>query len=448
MKLRFAPSPTGNLHIGNARTLILNYIYSRSRSGEMLLRIDDTDSQRSDEKYTKSIIQDIEWLDINCVETHRQSTRIERYREISKYLISKDRLYPCYESDEELNRIRKLNLSRGKPPIYDRAALQLSKAQIDNYKSDGRKPYWRFLLDHHDIFWSDLIRGHQKIDCSSFSDPVLIRADGSYLYSLPSVTDDIDMGITDVLRGEDHVSNTATQIQIFQALGEKVPNFGHHSLMVLKDGSRMSKRDGAMSLSDIRSSGIEPMTVMNYCARIGTSDSIEPYQKIDELASTYDLSKLSRAPARFGFDELEALNKKLLQNKSFETVKDRLSEMGISDDNAKNFWNTIRTNINTIDEIKSWKDIIENDFEIDSIDKKLIQDAHDLLPNDPWDKNTWKSWTDLLSQKTGLTGKNLFLPLRIALTGRESGPELALFIILLGREKLLNRLKLHLGKVK
>ncbi len=444
-KLRFAPSPTGDLHIGNARTLILNYVYSKSISGELILRIDDTDKDRSEERFYNSIINDIEWLKIPTSTIERQSSKTNKYMEIRDYLVKEGHLYPCYETDEELNRLRKVSLSSGLPPIYDRASLKLTKEEINEYNSNGVQPYWRFKLDRKNITWNDLIRGEQTIACNSFSDPVLIRADGSFLYTLPSVVDDIDMGITHVLRGEDHVSNTATQIQLFKILGADTPNFGHHSLMVQKDGTRMSKRLGSMSLKDIRESGIEPMTLINYCARIGTSDAIEPYQSVDELINDYSLSKISRSPARFSFEELQGLNKKIIQNIKFPVLDSRLADLGIDGRYAEIFWDTVKTNINTVNDAQKWWNIINKDkidIDLKAINRDLLKIAIVTLPEAPWNDKTWSIWTEELSQRTGLKGRELFLPLRIALTGESSGPELATFILLLGRELVMSRLNI------
>ena len=444
-KLRFAPSPTGDLHIGNARTLILNYVYSKSISGELILRIDDTDKDRSEERFYSSIMKDVEWLKISISAIEKQSSKTEKYKKIRDYLIKEGYLYPCYETDEELNRLRKVSLSSGLPPIYDRASLKLTKQEIKDHEAKGLKPYWRFKLDRENITWNDLIRGEQTIACNSFSDPVLIRADGTFLYTLPSVVDDIDMGITHVLRGEDHVSNTATQIQLFKILGSNIPNFGHHSLMVQKDGSRMSKRIGSMSLKDIRDSGIEPMTLLNYCARIGTSDAIEAFQSIDQLVNNYSLTKISRSPARFSFEELMGLNKKVIQNISFRTLDKRLIDLDIDGKDVEVFWDTVKTNINTINEAQKWWNIVKDDkinIDLRQINRDFLKIAQETLPITPWNDKTWSIWTDEISKKTGLKGRELFLPLRIALTGENSGPELAKFILLLGRDLVLRRLNI------
>lgn len=445
-KMRFAPSPTGNLHIGNARTLILNYIFAKSIGGGLVLRIDDTDQERSEERFYNSIIKDIDWLNIDLLDIKKQSEKTEKYKQVRDQLIIQGKLYPCFESDEELNKIRKLNLSRGRPPIYDRASLKLSSKQIEEYKSKGVKPYWRYKLDHENIAWKDLIRGDQSIDCSTFSDPVLIRTDGTFLYTLPSVVDDIDMSISHVLRGEDHVSNTATQIQLFKSLNAKIPNFGHHSLMVQKDGSRMSKRSGSMSLGEIRDKGIEAITLINYCARIGTSDAIEAYQNIDDLIYNYDLTKISRSPARFSFDDLTLLNKKILQNKSFSSVREQLTKLVLDKNIDENFWNSIRANINSVSESKKWWDIIYGDIDCktDKDNADFLSLAYNILPHEPWDENTWSSWTKNISEKTGRKGKELYLPLRIALTGENSGPELASFLLLIGSDKVSKRLKINI----
>jgi glutamyl-tRNA synthetase len=436
-KLRFAPSPTGYLHIGNARTVILNYLFIKSINGEMLLRIDDTDIERSRKEFDDAIIEDLDWLGIKYNDLIRQSDRSDKYDEAANILKKIGLLYPCYETDEELQRKRKLNLSQGKPPVYDRSALSLTQKQHEDLLLNGKKPHWRFKLDRVIITWDDLMRGEQKIDCSSSSDPVLIREDGSYLYTLPSVVDDIDMSITHVIRGEDHVSNTASQIQLYKALKSEIPIFGHHSLMVAADGSRLSKRTGSKSIKDIREDKIESITVTNYCARIGTSKSVEAFHAIDGLIESFDINDISRSPARFNFNDLELINAKILQSSPYTTVKEQLENLNVGGEDL--FWDVVKPNLTRISEAKNWWDIAIND-EIFDNNNDVCKVALELLPVEPWDDKTWKVWTNSISERTGLRGKALFLPLRIALTGQDHGPNLSVFLPFIGPIRTANRL--------
>jgi len=436
-KLRFAPSPTGYLHIGNARTLILNYLFIKSIDGEMLLRIDDTDKERSKKKFDKAIIEDLDWLDIIYNDLIRQSDRSGKYDEAANTLKNSGLLYPCYETDEELQKKRKLNLSQGKPPIYDRSALSLDKKQHEEYASKNIKPHWRFKLDRVTVTWNDLIRGEQSIDCSSLSDPILIREDGSYLYTLPSVVDDIDMSITHVIRGEDHVSNTASQIQLYKVLKSEVPIFGHHSLMVAADGSRLSKRSGSKSIKDIREDKIESITVTNYCARIGTSKSVEAFNTIDDLIKSFNFSDISRSPARFNFNDLKLINAKILQSRTYLSVKKQLEELSVGGEEL--FWNAVKPNLTKISEAKFWWDIAVNDIIFDG-NNDVCETALKLLPPEPWNEKTWKIWTNKISEETGLKGRDLYLPLRIALTGQGHGPNLSTFMPFIGFTRTASRL--------
>ena len=447
-KLRFAPSPTGYLHIGNARTVVLNYLFIKSIDGEMLVRIDDTDIERSKKEFDNAIIEDLDWLGIKYNDLIRQSDRSDKYDEAANMLKKIGLLYPCYESDEELQRKRKLNLSQGKPPVYDRSALSLTQKQHEELILDGRKPHWRFKLDRVVITWDDLIRGEQKIDCSSLSDPVLIREDGSYLYTLPSVVDDIDVSITHVIRGEDHVSNTASQIQLYKALKSEIPIFGHHSLMVAADGSRLSKRTGSKSIKDIRGDKIESITVTNYCARIGTSKSVEAFNTVDDLIKSFNFKDISRSPARFNFNDLEIINAKILQGRSYASVKRQLEDLNVGGEDL--FWDAVRPNLTRISEAKYWWDIAVNDGIFDvrdgifDVNDGVCKVALELLPPEPWDEKTWKAWTNKISEKTGLKGRDLFFPLRIALTGQDHGPNLSTFLPFIGLIRTAKRLNVNI----
>jgi glutamyl-tRNA synthetase len=327
--VRFAPSPTGRIHAGNIRTAMFNYLFARRAGGRLIFRLDDTDTERSTEAFARGIEEDLHWLGVEWAEKVRQSGRFGRYAEAVEKLKASGRLYPAYETSEELELKRKRQLARGKPPVYDRAALQLTDEDRARLEAEGRKPHWRFKLEQRDVVWDDLVRGRQHVDAVSLSDPVLVRADGTYLYTMPSVVDDIDLGITHVIRGEDHVTNTAPQIQLFEALGAAPPAFGHHNLLVGADGAALSKRDRTLSIAALREEGIEALAVASYSALIGTSDPVAPHASLDELARGFDFAKLSRAPARFDPHELRLLNAKLLHMLPFSAVAERLGAMGI-----------------------------------------------------------------------------------------------------------------------
>ncbi|MGI9371179.1 MAG: glutamate--tRNA ligase [Hyphomicrobiales bacterium] len=442
VKTRFAPSPTGLIHVGNARTALLNWLFAKKHSGTSLLRFDDTDTERSKEEYAVAIAQDLDWLGTPPDETARQSERFERYDEVASKLRADGRLYACYETPEELDAKRKRQRLRGMPPVYDRTGLNLSDEERANLEAEGRKPHWRFLLNQSDVTWTDLIRGDVTIDAASLSDPVLIRADGTYLYTLPSVTDDIDFGITHVIRGEDHVANTGVQIQIFAALDADVPTFAHHNLLTGADGRGLSKRLGALSIGALRDQGLEAMAVASHAATIGTSDPVLPHKSMDDLVELFDLSKLSRAPARFDEAELRGLNAKLLHELDYDAVRERLEALGIGGGDV--FWNTVRGNIDVLGDATNWWSIIDGDVtpDIAEEDKDFCTQARDLLPADPWTGDTWKEWTGAVKEATGRKGKSLFMPLRKALTGLSHGPELVGMLPLIGREKAADRLSL------
>ncbi|WP_395662163.1 glutamate--tRNA ligase [Aestuariivirga sp.] len=434
--VRFAPSPTGRIHIGNARTAILNWLMACKTGGQFVLRYDDTDTARSTQAFAEGIATDLDWLGINPHRIEWQSKRFAHYDEVSNRLRAAGRLYPCYETADELDRRRKRQMARGAPPVYDRAALKLTDDEKRALETEGRKPHWRFKLDGRMVQWNDLIRGAQAIDTTGLSDPVLVREDGSYLYTLPSVIDDIDFAITHVIRGEDHVVNTAVQIEITQALGGNVPNYAHHSLLTGADGKGLSKRLGSLSIASMREGGLEPMAVVSHAALLGTSDNIHPCADYAELVEGFDLDKLSRAPARFDEAELSQLNAKLLHHLPWDAVKDRLPSA------SEEFWLAIRGNIAKLAEAADWEKVVLGPVApvIAPEDHGFISEARGLLPASPWDGTTWKNWTEAVKAATGRKGKALFMPLRLALTGLDHGPELAQLLPLIGRERVLERL--------
>ncbi len=436
--VRFAPSPTGRLHVGNIRTALYNWLFARKQGGKFLLRLDDTDQARSTEAFAEGIREDLRWLGLVWDLEARQSERFDRYREVVEELKAMGRLYPCYETEAELARKRKRQLALGRPPIYDRAALRLTEDEKKALEAEGRRPHWRFRLEEKRMQWDDLVRGPQSVDAASLSDPVLIRADGGYLYTLPSVVDDIDFGITHVIRGEDHVANTAAQIQLFEALGAEPPVFGHHNLLVDATGQALSKRAGALSIQGFREEGLEPLAVVSHAAAIGTSDPLQPRYSLDEIAEHFAFDKLSRAPARFDAEELRALNAKLLHGLPYEAVADRLAAMGISGGAA--FWAAVRPNLSRLAEAARWWRIVTGPITPVIEDAEFCRAAAECLPPEPWDETTWRTWTQAVSQATGRKGKKLFLPLRLALTGEPAGPELKALLPLIGREQVLARL--------
>jgi glutamyl-tRNA synthetase len=437
--VRFAPSPTGRIHAGNIRTALFNFLFARKMGGRLLLRLDDTDQERSTEEFARGIEQDLRWLGIDWTKEVRQSDRFDLYAAAVEALKREGRLYPAYETPEELELKRKRQLARGRPPVYDRAALKLTAEERARLEAEGRKPHWRFKLESRDVVWDDLVRGRQPVDAASLSDPVLVRADGTYLYTLPSVVDDIDLGITHVIRGEDHVVNTAPQIQLFEALGAATPAFGHHSLLVGADGQALSKRDRALSIQGAREEGIEALAVASYVATLGTSDPVAPHANLDELVQSFDFAKLSRAPARFDPAELRALNARLLHMLPFSAVAARLSAMGI--DGGEAFWEAVRGNLALLGDAKHWWRVAEGPLAPVIEDHDLCHMAAVLLPPEPWDEATWSAWSSAVKAATGAKGKALFQPLRLALTGEEHGPELKHLLPLIGRRRAAARLE-------
>lgn len=436
--VRFAPSPTGYLHIGNARPALFNWLFARRHSGRFLLRYDDTDIARSKPEYADAIAEDLGWLGIVPDQVIKQSQRLAIYDAAADRLRGAGRLYACYETADELDRRRKRQLARGLPPIYDRAALKLTGEQKAAFEAEGRKPHWRFLLEAREVAWDDLVRGASHVDCASLSDPVLVREDGSYLYTLPSVVDDIETGVTHVIRGEDHVTNTAVQAQIFEALGASLPVFGHHNLLTTASGEGLSKRLGHLSLRGLRETGVEALAVAALATLVGTSDAVRPVASLDELAGLVELAHVSRAPAKFDEHELETLSARTLHQLPLAAVADRLKALGVAAGEA--FWQAVRGNLAKLDEAAQWWRIVQGPIAPVNADQSFAATAAGLLPAEPFDATTWKSWTQAVSAATGAKGKALFMPLRQALTGLDHGPELADLLPLIGRDKVLKRL--------
>ena len=438
--VRFAPSPTGRIHIGNARTALLNWLYALRRGGNFILRFDDTDLERSRVEYAEGIEADLGWLGVAPNLVRRQSERIAAYDAAAEALKAEGRLYPAYETAEELDRRRKRQQALGRPPIYDRAALRLGEAERSALEASGRRPHWRFRLDHRIVRWDDMVRGESHIDCASLSDPVLRREDGSYLYTLPSVVDDIEFGVTHVIRGEDHVTNTGVQIQIFEALAGAAPQFGHHNLLTDAGGEGLSKRTGALSIASLRERGVEALAVAALAVLVGSAEAVRPVASLDELAAMVDLSHLSHGAARFDEAELDALSARTLHHMSFEAVADRLEALGVSGPGAEAFWLAVRGNLARLDDAAVWRRVVEGDIAPIVEDRAFLELAASRLPEGAWDQSTWGQWTKDLRALTGRKGRELFHPLRLALTGREAGPELAALLPLIGRAKALARL--------
>ena len=441
VKVRFAPSPTGRIHVGNVRTALMNVLFARKHEGVVLLRIDDTDLERSTPEYEQGIKDDLTWLGLKWDETFKQSERFDRYEAAKQDLIDKGLLYPCYETEDELDRKRKIQRAQGKPPVYDRAALSLSDDDKKKLEAEGRRPHWRFKLSGGRIEWTDLVRGASHIETSSVSDPILIRADGSYLYTLPSVVDDIDAKVTHIIRGEDHVTNSAAQIEIFEAVGGKgaAPAMGHFPLLVGPDGEKLSKRLGSLAIADMRDvEGYEPMAVLSQLAKIGTSDPVEIRTEIAQLAAEFDLAKISRTPARFDPADLERLNAKLLHETNYAEVKDRLAAMDA--DGGEAFWHAVRPNLTRLKDVAEWRRLVDGPVEPVIEDEAFAAEAAALLPSDPLGPESWSEWTNAIKNKTGRKGKQLFMPLRLALTGQSHGPEMAVLLPLIGRDRAKKRL--------
>jgi glutamyl-tRNA synthetase len=438
--VRFAPSPTGLIHIGNARAALINWLYARREGGTFLLRLDDTDDERSTPEYAAAIERDLAWLGLNWDRYARQSDRLPDYDRAAEKLKQAGRLYPCYETAEELNLKRKSLLGRSMPPIYDRAALRLGEAERLRLEAEGRRPHWRFKIEHKPVEWDDLIHGRLHFEGRTISDPVLIREDGRPLYSLASVIDDIEFGISLVVRGEDHIANTAYHVQMFEAFGAAPPQFAHYPLLMDAEGEKLSKRIGSLSIQGLRADeGIEPMAVVSLLAKLGTSDPIEPRLSLEELVPGFDFSKFSRSAARFDFEELLRLNAKILHETSFEAVRDRLAALGIEADEA--FWNAVRPNLVRLRDIAEWRRVAQGPIQPVIEDASFAHEAAAALPQEPWSEATWGEWTEAVKRATGRKGRALFMPLRQALTGLDHGPELKTLLPLIGRDRALARLQ-------
>ena len=422
---RFAPSPTGFLHIGNLRTAIFNFLATRKEGGKFILRLDDTDSSRSKKEFVDQVKEDLNWLGICWDQEFSQSDHIKRYDSIKKELVEMGRVYECFETPAELDLKRKKLLSMGRPPVYDRASLQLSEKEKEKLRSE--KPgYWRFKLNNEVVEWRDSILGNQSINPSSVSDPVIVKADGQYLYTLASVVDDIDYGVTDIIRGSDHVTNTAVQIQIFEALSKSVPNFGHHSLLIDLDGKALSKRDGSLNLKTLKNSGIEPMAIVSLLVSLGSANVIELYKNFKDIFDTFDLSSLSKAPAKLNISSLNALSQKAVQELSINEVEDYISSIGVPKDLSRNFWDMAKENISTKNDMEELWKICKRDVELDKADPdyEFLQKAFSLLKEFNKEPEPWKLWTEKVKKVSQRKGKDLYLPLRYALTGSTSGPDM------------------------
>jgi glutamyl-tRNA synthetase len=431
IKVRFAPSPTGYLHPGNMRTALVNWLFAKKNGGHFLLRIDDTDTERSKPEFTKAIRDDLKWLGMNWDSEEHQSERFDAYRAATDTLRGDGRLYACYETPEELEIQRKMLAGRGLPPIYKRA----SEEQTKKYIAEGRTPHWRFALHDETMEWDDLIRGHVAMKANTMSDPVLLRADGMPVYTLASVVDDGELNITHVIRGEDHVSNTAVQIQIFRALGFTVPQFAHMALLKTKDGE-LSKRLGGNDIRALREAGILPMAVNALLARIGTSQPVEAFTELQSLVDSFDFKTFGRAPANYDVAELEKINEKILHLLPFSAVKEKLP---FADEN---FWMSVRANLANLSDAKIWWDILHGtiEAELNHDERAFLREAAHKLPPEPWDEATYDAWLASVKPSTTRKGKELFLPLRKALTGLEHGPELKKLLPLLGPEQTKKRL--------
>lgn len=436
--VRFAPSPTGLLHVGNARTAMLNWLFAKKHHGKFFLRIDDTDTERSKPEYEAAILEDLAWLGMTHDIFARQIERADAHARAAEALKASGHLYPAYETADELDRRRKRQIAMHKPPVYDRAALKLTAEDRAKLEGEGRKAHWRFKLSQSKVKWHDLMRGDVEIDTAHLSDPVLIREDGRFLYTLPSVVDDIDFKITHIIRGEDHVTNTAAQIEIFAALGATIPHFAHFPLLVGVGGEALSKRIGSLSLREIRDNGIEPLALDSYLSKTGTSDAIELRPSLDVLAEEFDFAKIGRAPAHFDPKELDGLNAKLLHALPYEAVKDRLSLLGVE---SEAVWEAIKPNVAKLADAADLAVLVAGPLTPVIEDAAFASKAADLLPPEPWDENTWSAWTKAVSAATAKKGRDLFHPLRLALTARESGPEMKKLLPLMGRARVLARLK-------
>lgn len=424
---RFAPSPTGYIHVGNLRTALMNYLIARKAGGTFILRMDDTDQERSKQEYADGIQRDLEWLGLTWDRFERQSDRLDRYAAVADDLRASGRFYECFESPTELDLRRKTALAMGKPPVYDRASLKLSQDEKAQMRAEGREGYWRFRLDQERIEWPDGILGPISIDAASVSDPVLIRADGQVLYTFASSVDDVDMGVTHIVRGADHVTNTATQIQIMKAMGGTPPAFAHHSLLTGPQGEGLSKRLGTLSLRDLREQGIVPQALLSLMARLGSSQPVELRMTLDELAAGFDLSQFGAAPTKFDADDLIPLTRHYNQSQPFPRVRAQVLALGVPEALAEPFWRAVSANITYMSDLAAWWALCRDGAAplVAPEDRDFVNAALRLLPARPFTEATWHDWTEAVKVATGRKGKGLYRPLRMALTGREAGPEMS-----------------------
>ncbi|MDO8423794.1 MAG: glutamate--tRNA ligase [Parvibaculum sp.] len=436
---RFAPSPTGHLHVGNVRAALFGYLFAKAAGGRYMLRLDDTDTERSTDEYARGIEADLAWLDLPHDIFARQSDRFAEYEAAAAKLKAAGRLYPCYETANELDRKRKRQLAMKKPPVYDRAALALTPDEIKAFEAEGRTPHWRFKLADEETSFDDLIHGPTRIDPASLSDPVLIREDGRFLYTLPSVVDDIDFAITHVIRGADHMTNTGVQVQITRALGAVPPTYAHFSLLLSVDGRPLSKRlDAEFSLNAMRADGYEPMAINSLLARLGTTDPVEAKLTVADLVTGFDITHLGRADIRFDPADLDKLNAAWLHILPYADAKSRLAVMDC--DLGQAFWETVQPNLARFADVGLWASVVKGPVVPVIDDAAFAAAAASVLPPEPWTGDTWKLWTDAVKEKTGAKGRALFMPLRLALTAHEHGPELKNLLPLIGRERALARL--------
>jgi glutamyl-tRNA synthetase len=444
--VRFAPSPTGLLHVGNARTALLNALFARREGGTFILRLDDTDRARSEERFVAAIEEDLAWLGIPPDRLARQSARTTHYEETLARLRAAGRVYACYETEEELEFRRRRQLAAHQPPVYDRAALKLTDAERAKLEAEGKKPYFRFQLERKKMAWDDLVRSRIEIDTTSLSDPVVRRADGTWLYTLTSVIDDVEMGVSHIIRGEDHLTNSATQVEMFEALGAKLPRFAHHNLLTLPGGEGMSKRLGHLSLQGLRAEGLEPLAVASAAVLVGTAEAVEPVQSLDMLAAKIDFARISRGPARFDPADLEALTARTLHAMPFASAAPRLEKLGVA--GGSSFWEAVRGNLSRLDEAALWWRVASEAISpaLSAADLEICKSAAAALPPEPWNEATWEkanwdAFVETIKKATGKSGRALFHPLRIALTGEERGPELRGLLPFIGRARAVARLR-------
>jgi len=439
VKVRFAPSPTGLLHVGNARIALANYLFAQRQGAAFTLRLDDTDTTRGTAEFAEAIANDLHWLGLSWDESFRQSDRLDRYAAAAERLKQSGRLYPCFESEDELRAKRETRIRQGRAPIYDRAMLKLTPEQRAAAEAGGKRPYWRFLLSAGTIAWDDLVLGRRQVKLNAISDPVLIRADGSPLYTFTSVVDDIETEVSHIIRGEDHITNTGVQLDLIQALGGKPSSFhfAHLPLLTDADGGKLSKRFDGLSLRSLQRDGVEPRAVTGYLARLGTSDDPEPLP-LEALIETFDFAKYSASAARFDVRQMLALNRRVLHSLSFAEVAPRLPPAA-----TETFWVAVRDNLDLLSEARGWWDVVSGTIIPPVIEGEgaFLQEALAALPAEPWNSEVWKHWTTALRDATGRKGRALFHPLRLALTGEEKGPELAALLPLMGRDRVVERLK-------